>query len=56
MGFRKAQDKGTCDSFFAWDTNIGTTFLGYMDAEKDVEDCNPQLVWVRSTWVLASRA
>lgn len=44
MGFRKAQDKGTCDSSFAWYTSIGTTFLEYMHAEKGVGDWNPQLV------------
>lgn len=49
MGFRKAQDKGTCESPFAWYASIGTTFLEYMDAKKDIEDCNPQLLWVRST-------
>lgn len=49
MGFRKAKNKGTCGSSFAQYASISATFLEYMDAEKDVEDCSLQLVWVRST-------
>lgn len=50
----KHRTKGTCDSSFGWYSSISTTFLESADAEKDVEDCNPQLVWVRSTWAPAS--
>lgn len=41
MGFRKTQDKGTCDSCVAWYASTGTTFVEYMDAEKDVEAVTP---------------